>query len=168
MTMEAERAFDPDGNAGARIPATVLTGALLLLVLALAGLSLMAGRVWAPWSAWVSPQSDPRWAIIFELRLPRREPLHLAFDRILIEQLPACDPIDLRPHGGQPILVGELHFGLARHQGGEHVIAKHQIGGRAKVNRRHDRRQRGEGPHVPRLQRETAHLLAARQRQEIV
>ena len=71
MTMEAERAFDPDGNAGARIPATVLTGALLLLVLALAGLSLMAGRVWAPWSAWVSPQSDPRWAIIFELRLPR-------------------------------------------------------------------------------------------------
>jgi iron complex transport system permease protein len=45
-------------------------GGLAVLVLLLAGLSLMAGRVWAPWSAWTD-QSDPRWAIIFELRLPR-------------------------------------------------------------------------------------------------
>jgi iron complex transport system permease protein len=45
-------------------------GGLAALVLLLAGLSLMAGRVWAPWSAWTD-HSDPRWAIIFELRLPR-------------------------------------------------------------------------------------------------
>jgi iron complex transport system permease protein len=48
----------------------LLLGGLCLLVLLLSGLSLMAGRVWVPWSAW-SQTSDPRWAIIFELRLPR-------------------------------------------------------------------------------------------------
>ena len=45
--------------------------ALAVLVVVLAGLSLMAGRVWAPWSAWTSMGADPRWAIVFELRLPR-------------------------------------------------------------------------------------------------
>ncbi len=44
--------------------------ALAGLVIALAMASLMAGRVWAPWSAWWDT-GDPRWAIIFELRLPR-------------------------------------------------------------------------------------------------
>ncbi len=39
-------------------------------LVALSGLSLMVGRVWAPWSAWTD-RSDPRWAIIFDLRLPR-------------------------------------------------------------------------------------------------
>lgn len=36
----------------------------------LAVLSLMAGRVWVPFSAWMD-QADPRWPIIFDLRLPR-------------------------------------------------------------------------------------------------
>jgi len=40
----------------------------MLVVLAFA-LSLVAGKLWVPLSAWVSP--DPRWAIILELRLPR-------------------------------------------------------------------------------------------------
>lgn len=48
-----------------------LYGGLLAGVLALALLSLMAGKVWAPWSAWVSGGADPRWAIVFELRVPR-------------------------------------------------------------------------------------------------
>lgn len=43
----------------------LLTG---LAVLLFAG-SLMAGKVWVPFSAWFS--SDPRWWIILELRLPR-------------------------------------------------------------------------------------------------
>ena len=43
---------------------TVTLGLLILL-------SLLAGKVWAPWSAWTSMGSDPRWSIIFELRLPR-------------------------------------------------------------------------------------------------
>jgi len=30
----------------------------------------MAGKVWAPFSAWTD-RTDPRWAILFELRLPR-------------------------------------------------------------------------------------------------
>ena len=45
--------------------------ALSALVLALAGLSLMAGKVWAPWSAWTSAGADPLWAVVFELRAPR-------------------------------------------------------------------------------------------------
>ncbi|WP_454716167.1 FecCD family ABC transporter permease [Caulobacter segnis] len=43
--------------------------AALLVVLFVA--SLCAGRVWAPWSAWLSQGEDPRWAIVFGLRLPR-------------------------------------------------------------------------------------------------
>jgi len=54
----------------ARAPAR-LSAALALLTLALAALSLMAGRVWVPWSAWTSWGADPRWAIVFELRAPR-------------------------------------------------------------------------------------------------
>ncbi len=44
----------------------VLLSALAVLIV----LSLMAGRVWVPFSAW-SGHADPRWAIIFELRWPR-------------------------------------------------------------------------------------------------
>lgn len=45
----------------------VLAAALVVLF----GLSLCAGRVWTPWSAWISHGEDPRWAIVFGLRLPR-------------------------------------------------------------------------------------------------
>lgn len=38
------------------------------IVLALL-LSVMAGKVWVPWTAWLS--DDPRWLIILELRIPR-------------------------------------------------------------------------------------------------
>lgn len=46
---------------------TLLASALAILF----GLSLMAGPVWVPFSAWTTPDLDPRWAIVFELRLPR-------------------------------------------------------------------------------------------------
>ena len=44
--------------------------AMAVLLVLLCGLSLMAGRIWVPIAAW-SDQADPRWAIIFELRVPR-------------------------------------------------------------------------------------------------
>lgn len=44
---------------------------LLVGLIVLFGLSLMAGPVWVPFSAWTTPDLDPRWAIVFELRLPR-------------------------------------------------------------------------------------------------
>lgn len=44
---------------------------LAAVLVVLFGLSLCAGRVWTPWSAWVSHGEDPRWAIVFGLRLPR-------------------------------------------------------------------------------------------------
>lgn len=40
------------------------------MLIVLAGISMMAGRVWVPFRDWLDP-ADPRWAIIFELRLPR-------------------------------------------------------------------------------------------------
>lgn len=48
-------------------PALLL--ALALLVALLFAASLMAGKLWVPFSAWFS--HDPRWWIILELRLPR-------------------------------------------------------------------------------------------------
>ncbi|WGM31157.1 iron ABC transporter permease [Brevundimonas sp. NIBR11] len=44
---------------------------LIALLILLSGLSLIVGKVWAPFSAWTQPEADPRWAIVFELRLPR-------------------------------------------------------------------------------------------------
>jgi iron complex transport system permease protein len=49
----------------------ILYAALGAGLLLLCAGSLCAGRVWAPWSAWTSGGGDPRWAIVFELRLPR-------------------------------------------------------------------------------------------------
>lgn len=52
------------------VPRPLLVAGLVLAGAALVGLSLMSGKVWTPLSAWTD-RSDPRWAIIFELRLPR-------------------------------------------------------------------------------------------------
>lgn len=49
----------------------LLYAGLIVLLLVLSGVSLIAGKVWVPWNAWVQPEADPRWAIVFELRLPR-------------------------------------------------------------------------------------------------
>lgn len=46
-----------------------LVVSLTALLVALGALSLIAGRVWVPLDAWLSP--DPRWAIVLELRVPR-------------------------------------------------------------------------------------------------
>lgn len=46
----------------------LLSLALVLLFFA----SLSAGKVWVPWSAWFTAATDdPRWTIVFDLRLPR-------------------------------------------------------------------------------------------------
>lgn len=42
---------------------------LLFALLAASALSIVAGKVWLPWSAWTF--DDPRWLIIAELRFPR-------------------------------------------------------------------------------------------------
>lgn len=49
----------------------LLYAVLLALLIVLSFVSLLAGKVWVPWSAWMSPDIDPRWSIVFELRLPR-------------------------------------------------------------------------------------------------
>jgi iron complex transport system permease protein len=52
-----------------KIGAGGLSLLIVPLILLLFGLSLMAGKVWVPFQAWGS--DDPRWWIVFELRLPR-------------------------------------------------------------------------------------------------
>jgi iron complex transport system permease protein len=47
----------------------VRLGLLAVLTVALFVLSLMAGKQWIPFDAWLG--NDPRWAIVAELRLPR-------------------------------------------------------------------------------------------------
>jgi iron complex transport system permease protein len=53
------------------LPAWLLYTALVMAVCVLSLVSLSAGKVWVPWSAWFSAGNDPRWIIILELRLPR-------------------------------------------------------------------------------------------------
>lgn len=53
------------------VPRPLLFTCLTLAVVILAAVSMMAGKVWIPFSAWAALGSDPRWAILFELRLPR-------------------------------------------------------------------------------------------------
>jgi iron complex transport system permease protein len=48
----------------------LVVAGLIAAIAALSMLSLMAGRALVPFSAWTDT-ADPRWAIIFELRLPR-------------------------------------------------------------------------------------------------
>lgn len=48
--------------------ATLIAGLSALVAILFAG-SLMAGKVWVPFEAWLS--GDPRWWIVAELRLPR-------------------------------------------------------------------------------------------------
>ncbi len=50
-----------------RLTAFALIGAVILLF----GLSLTVGKAQVPWRAWLDPAGDPRWQIIFALRLPR-------------------------------------------------------------------------------------------------
>ena len=54
-----------------RISQRLLFSALLLALVILSGASLIAGKVWVPWSAWFTLSDDPRWVIILELRIPR-------------------------------------------------------------------------------------------------
>lgn len=49
----------------------LLIAGLILALLLLSVLSLSAGRVWTPLSALTHWGADPRWVVIFELRLPR-------------------------------------------------------------------------------------------------
>ena len=53
-------------------PSAAVAGATLLLLIALLFmLSLSAGRVWTPPGAWLHFGQDPRWTVVFQLRLPR-------------------------------------------------------------------------------------------------
>jgi iron complex transport system permease protein len=53
-----------------RAPSPLVILGLVAATAALVALSLMAGRVWTPLSAW-GEAGDPRWTIILQLRLPR-------------------------------------------------------------------------------------------------
>src|SRR3546814_20132936 len=60
---------DLDPASGARMSRPGKLAVLAVVVVVLFGASLMAGKIWVPFSAWWS--ADPLWRIILELRLPR-------------------------------------------------------------------------------------------------
>lgn len=53
------------------ISARFLYSALLFALVTLSCASLIAGKVWVPWSVWFAVNDDPLWVIILELRIPR-------------------------------------------------------------------------------------------------
>lgn len=54
-----------------RLPPAALWAGLIAILLLLSVVSLSAGRVWTPLSAWAAPGDDPRWIVITQLRVPR-------------------------------------------------------------------------------------------------
>jgi iron complex transport system permease protein len=54
-----------------RLSPPLLLAGLLALTAGLSVLSLMAGKTWIPFGAWLAHGADPRWVVIYQLRLPR-------------------------------------------------------------------------------------------------
>jgi iron complex transport system permease protein len=54
-----------------RLSPPVLYGVLLALIILLSIISIASGKIWIPWTAWRDLGDDPRWIIVFELRIPR-------------------------------------------------------------------------------------------------
>ncbi len=59
------------GAAMKRVSPPVLYGVLITLIIALSVISIAAGKIWIPISAWRELDNDTRWLIILELRIPR-------------------------------------------------------------------------------------------------
>ena len=73
-------------------------------------------------------QGAQRVGALLQRGLPAQDLIELVLDLLLVEQLPARHPIDLRAQFGDAILVAKLHLGLPRDQAREHVVAKGEIG----------------------------------------
>lgn len=67
--MKADFAVAPQGSRARAVSPAVFYGAVLAAIALAAVLSLLAGKVWVPFSAWVD--GDNLWWIIAELRVPR-------------------------------------------------------------------------------------------------
>src|SRR5262249_56167059 len=74
----------------------------------------------------------------FEHALTAHQVVELLFELLLVEQLPAGRAIDLGAQFGDPILIGELLFGLTRDETAQHIVTEREIGCRGKRPDRHD------------------------------
>ncbi|MBL8642691.1 MAG: iron ABC transporter permease [Rhodospirillaceae bacterium] len=54
-----------------RLSRSAVYGALIAVLIGLGVISLAAGKIWIPWTAWSALNDDPRWIVVLELRLPR-------------------------------------------------------------------------------------------------
>ena len=80
----------------------------------------------------------------------------LLLELLLVEQLAARHAVDLRAQLGDAILVGELHFGLARDQPGQHVVAEREIGRGDDGPARHDHQRADHDPEGDRAEADLA------------
>jgi hypothetical protein len=106
--------------------------------------------------------------VLLEPRLTRQQVVHLALERILIEQLPAGDPIDFRARLGESVLVRVLHFGLPRDVDAEHVVMERDVERRARGPKRRERQQGRDRPEGQGTERESMERLSSGNRDEIV
>ena len=74
-------------------------------------------------------QGGERGGAGLQQRLAARDLIELGLELLLVEQLPACQPVDLAAQIGDAVLVGELHLRLAGEEAGQHVVAEREIGG---------------------------------------
>ncbi len=105
-----------------------------------------------------SATAAQRRGALLEQRLPAHDLVELLLELFLVEQLAARHPVHLGAHLGDAVLIGELHFGLARDHAGEHVVLECEIGRGDHAPAGHDH----EGSdHGPECHRADADLTAA-------
>ena len=79
---------------------------------------------WASLEAHLLCQRRDRGRAGFQLGLTRKQVMHLPFEGVLIEKLPARHPVDLRAHGGEAILIGDLHVPVALQESRQDIVAE--------------------------------------------
>jgi hypothetical protein len=97
-----------------------------------------------------------------QLALPFQKLCELGFHQMLIEQLAAGDPVDLRAQHGDAVFISLLHARLARRVGADQIVAQDQIGGGGEIADRHGRNDRPRQRGHPRPDGEMADLVATR------
>ena len=68
-----------------------------------------------------------------QLRLSLQQFAYLCFHKLLVEQLPAGDAVDLRAQRRDAVLISLLHARLPRRGRPDQVVAQHEIGGSHQV-----------------------------------
>jgi hypothetical protein len=101
-------------------------------------------------------------------RLTDDQVLHRALDAVLIDELAAGHLIEPQPQGGDAVLVGVLHLGLAFEQPGQHIVAKQHIARRRNDPGADQRREQAAARQHGSGNLEASALVAARHMEDVI